>query len=118
MGINEIGMDLNKTVTNYSNLIERLQTANPGCLIYLEANLRVTADKSKSDKVINNTRINKLNEALRNLCNGSSTVYLDVNPIFDDGNGALDKKYTGDNVHPKATYYKQWAEWLKNNVKQ
>ena len=117
MGINEIGMDLNKTITNYQNLIQRLQTASPGCLIYLEANLRVTADKSKSDKVINNTKINKLNEALRNLCNGSDIVYLDVNPVFDDGNGALDKKYTGDNVHPKATYYKQWAEWIKNNVK-
>ncbi|MBR5372231.1 MAG: hypothetical protein IK130_08450 [Oscillospiraceae bacterium] len=118
MGINEIGMDLNKTITNYQNLIQRVRDASPGCLIYLEANLRVTAAKSKSDKTINNTKINKFNDALKNLCNGSDIVYLDVNPVFDDGTGALDKKYTGDNVHPKATYYKQWAQWLKDNVKQ
>lgn len=117
MGINEVGMDLGKTTNNYKNLIQRLRSASPGCLIYINANLRVTAAKSKSDKTINNTKINKLNEALKSLTNGSDIVYLDVNPLFDDGTGALDKQYTGDNVHPKATGYKQWAEWLKNNVK-
>ena len=117
MGINELGYDLTKTMNNYRDLITKVRSANPGCTVYVNANLHVSAARSAKDKVVNNTKINKFNEGLRALTNGTDILYLDVNPVFDDGKGNFDKQYTNDGTHPTAKNYKLWAEWLRQNVK-
>lgn len=39
--------------------------------------------------------------------------YIDVNSLFDDGQGNLDSKYSVDNAHIMGKYYTVWAEWLR-----
>ncbi|MBQ5334526.1 MAG: lipase [Oscillospiraceae bacterium] len=116
LGINEIGNDRTTTMKKYGELIQTIRSAQPNAIIYLCANLHVTAKRSAKGDAINNKSINSFNEAVKGLCDGSTIYYLDINPAFDDASGCLRADYTNDGVHPLAKYYKEWAEWFKQNV--
>ena len=57
-----------------------------------------------------NAVINERNAAIAQLADGKTIFYLDLNPLFDDENGALRADYSGDGVHVRAPYYVQWRE--------
>lgn len=116
LGINEIGNDRTATMKKYADLVNTIRAAQPNAVIYLCANLHVTAKRSAKGDAINNQSINSFNAAVKNLCDNSTVYYLDVNPSFDDESGCLRADYTNDGVHPLAKYYKLWAEWFKQNV--
>ena len=82
----------------------------PEALVFLQANLHVSA--SAEDKVINNSGINSLNNAIATLADDKRVFYIDINELYDDDHGALNEGYTSDGVHPVAMYYTQWCEWL------
>lgn len=112
LGMNELGYSLNKTIGKYEELINEVRTLQPDAIIYLQANLRVTKKRSDSDSIYNNTKINRINSAVAAYANDKDIFYIDVNPLFDDGEGNFDKKYTNDNTHPFARYYTEWSKWL------
>ena len=112
LGMNELGYSLNKTISKYEELINEVRTLQPDAIIYLQANLRVTKKRSESDSIYNNTKINRINSAVAAYANDKDIFYIDVNPLFDDGEGNFDKKYTNDNTHPFARYYTEWSKWL------
>lgn len=116
LGINEVGNSRSSTIQKYQELVSQIQAAQPNALIYLNANLHVTASRSSKGDAINNANINSLNDAIKGMCNGSTVIYLDINTAFDDENGAFRADYTRDGVHPMAKYYKLWAEWFTQNV--
>ncbi len=112
LGMNELGYSLNKTISKYEELINEVRALQPDAVIYLQANLRVTKNRSESDSIYNNTKINRINSAVAAYANNKDIFYIDVNPLFDDGEGNFDKKYTNDNTHPFARYYTEWSKWL------
>lgn len=112
LGMNELGYSLNKTIGKYEELINEVRTLQPDAIIYLQANLHVTKKRSESDSIYNNTKINRINSAVAAYANNKDIFYIDVNPLFDDGEGNFDKKYTNDNTHPFARYYTEWSKWL------
>lgn len=112
LGMNELGYSLNKTISKYEELINEVRALQPDAIIYLQANLRVTKKRSESDSIYNNTKINRINSAVAAYANDKDIFYIDVNPLFDDGEGNFDKKYTNDNTHPFARYYTEWSKWL------
>ena len=116
LGINELGMDFNKTIENFEKLIDRVQDAQPDAIIYLMANLHVDAARSQRDGVVNNTKINTFNGLLQELADNDEIFYLDVNPIFDDANGCLTAEYTSDGTHPYAKHYPDWTDWIKSHA--
>lgn len=76
----------------------------------------MTSARSDSDKTFNNSNIDRMNLAQAAYADNQHIFYIDVNPVFDDENGALAKEYTGDNTHPYGKYYAKWAEWLMENT--
>lgn len=118
LGINEIGYNMSQTAKKYQELVKYVNTKQPKAIIYLQANLHVTKEKSDSDKTINNTRINKLNNVISKMANNKNIFYLDVNSVFDDSSGNLRADYTSDKVHIYGKYYKQWTEWIRKNTKK
>lgn len=116
LGINEIGNNRASTLEKYQAIVQKIRATQPNAIIYIEANLHVTYARSSSDAVINNTQINSFNQAIAQLADGQHIFYLDVNPVFDDANGALGADYTRDGVHPYAKYYKNWVEFLTGHV--
>lgn len=115
LGINELGYDFQQTAQKYSSVIARIQKLQPEAILYLEANLHVTAEKSASDSIYNNTSIDRMNQFIAGLCDGKTLIYVNVNELFDDGEGNLAAGYTNDQVHVLGKYYAQWADWLVNN---
>lgn len=116
LGINELGYNMDKTVETYRQVVASLRELQPQAYIHIQANLHVTKSKSDGDKLYNNGNINKLNEGLAALADGETVFYLDVNPAFDDENGALGGDLSGDGVHPYGKCYATWADWLLENT--
>ena len=116
LGINELGYNINQNIKQYRNMISAIQKKQPDSIIYIEANLHVTAEKSKKDKIFNNENINKFNNEISKLTNNNNIFYIDVNQYFDDKDGNLRSDYTHDKIHIFAKYYKQWSEWISTQA--
>lgn len=112
MGINELGYDYDTTVEKYQQMVEKIHQLQPDALLFLEANLHLTKKRSSSDKIYNNASIDRINQALQNMADNKTRFYIDVNEIFDDGQGNLDASYTADDAHVLGKYYTVWADWL------
>ena len=116
LGINELGYNQEKTLKKYKDLLKFIQEKQSNAIIYIEANLHVTAERSNKDKTINNININKINNEIAQLADNEKIFFIDVNEKFDDENGNLSSNYTQDNVHIYAKYYKEWSDWLSQNA--
>lgn len=112
LGINEVGNDQNRTAEKYAQLISYIQERQPEALIYIQANLHVSAGRSQKDSVVNNGAIDTLNARLEALADDETVFYIDVNEIFDDEAGNLKAECTSDNTHVFAKYYQDWTNWL------
>ncbi len=116
LGINELGYTFNNTIKKYSELIDTIRATQPGVIIYVAANMHVSASRSASDNIFNNTNINNFNNMLAKLADNKNAYYLDVNPLFDDADGNLRADYTHDNTHVLGKHYKTWADWITENA--
>ena len=116
LGINEIGNNRTATLQQYQDLLSKIRAAQPNAIIIIQANLHVAQSRSSTDAIVNNTQINSFNEAIASFADGVTSFYLDVNPIFDDENGALRAEYTHDGTHPLAKYYKDWDAFLEQHA--
>ncbi len=114
LGINEVGNDLDSTAKAYGAMIETIRHEQPDAIIYIMANLHVATGAQTSS--ISNERINYLNALLSQLADYQNVYYIDVNPVFDDGDGALRNDATSDGVHVFANYYETWCNWLCMNT--
>lgn len=112
LGINELGFDYDTNLVKYKKLMDTIRKYQPDTIIFVEANLRVGYGKSSSDSIINNANIDRFNEAISKFANNVDSVYIDVNPIFDDGYGNLNSEYTSDDVHLYANHYADWVNWF------
>ncbi len=112
LGINELGYPFEDIIAKYEELIECIKTAEPNASIIIQANLHVTASRSDSDGIYNNSNINDLNSSLSEFADNQTVFYLNVNPLFDDAGGALSSDKSSDNTHPYGKYYVEWAKWI------
>ena len=114
LGINEVGNDIEYTASAYRKLIDGIKEVQPDAIIYIQANLHVTS--AYENNVINNERINMLNEKLSELADNTKVFFINANSIFDDEYGALPSESSSDGVHFLAKYYSIWCDWLCQNT--
>ncbi|MBQ4505788.1 MAG: hypothetical protein II971_00885 [Firmicutes bacterium] len=112
LGINELGYDISVISSRFSDLIELVRSSQEDAVIFLMANIHVTAARSESDEIYNNERIEELNTAISMFADFDTIYYIDVNPLFDDG-GALDGEKSFDDVHIFAKHYPEWSDFLR-----
>lgn len=116
LGINELGYDRQKTADRYKRLLDKIHEKQPEAIIYIQANLHVSASRSSSDKIYNNKNINLYNEKLSAFADNKDFFYIDINEVFDDANGNLDAQYTSDNAHILGKYYQVWGDWFRTKA--
>ena len=114
LGINELGYSLSRISEKYSEVVALVRSLQPEADICLQANLHVSQGRSDKDPTFNNIQINALNEIIKGISEEQGMGWLDVNPIFDDENGALTQSYTFDHTHVLGKYYRLWAMWIYN----
>lgn len=112
LGQNEVADSPESFRINLTELLEEVKEYAPDALIFLMANLHVSKQLGIESPLESNERLNVLNEIMEEMCDNETIFYLDVNPIFDDDEGYLPADASGDGVHPYATYYPQWCDWL------
>ena len=110
LGINEVGNDHEYVLTSYRAIIEKLKVHQPDAIIYIQANLHVSA--SAETNVINNAGIDDLNRGMAALADNKRVFYIDINELYDDENGYFNASFTHDGVHPMGMYYTTWCDWL------
>lgn len=115
-GLNESGYKLNVIMNQYTSIVEQIREAQPDAIIFLCANLHVSAKMDKTEKYRNNKTLNEINEGIKTLADNKSIFYIDINnDYFNDENGCLDSNITSDGVHFLGKYYKIWGQWFREH---
>lgn len=119
IGINEMGTGTVETfIEKYKEVLTHLQELQPDAIIYIQAIMKVTTERSEQGDYINNEGIVARNEELEKLADNRKIFYLDVNPLICDETGGMEKSYTFDGVHLKAQYIQIWKDFLKQHAIQ
>ncbi|MBR0171850.1 MAG: hypothetical protein IJQ21_03560 [Lachnospiraceae bacterium] len=113
VGINEIGYARDAWLAAYFDVIARIRELQPAATIYIQSIMHVSSAKEAAQPVFNNPEINARNEGLRTLANGDDIIYMDINYLLDDVNGALNAELTFDGVHLTAGAYDLWYQEIK-----
>lgn len=117
IGINEMGTGTVDTfIQKYTEVVEHLKELQPDAIIYLQAIMKVTTERSNKGDYINNEGIEERNERIAQLADNDRVFYLDVNPLICDETGGMEPSYTFDGVHLKAQYVLIWKDFLKENA--
>ena len=113
LGINELGWTSKDSFTqSYGTLIDQVKEAQPDAKVFVELLFPVSAKKSSSDKVFNNTNIKACNDRLTKLAEEKDVEVLDPSPPLVDTTGALKMEATSDGVHINSDYCVKWAVYL------
>lgn len=117
IGINEMGTGTVKTfMEKYREALAHLQELQPDAIIYLQAIMKVTTERSRQGDYITNEGIDARNAEIAKLADYRRVYYLDVNPLISDETGGMEPSYTFDGVHLKAQYIPIWKEFLKQRA--
>lgn len=117
IGINEMGTGtVESFMEAYKEAVAHLQELQPEAVIYLQAIMKVTSQRSGQGDYITNEGIEARNEEIAKLADNTKVFYLDVNPLICDENGGLESSYTNDGVHLKAQYIPIWKEYLQTHA--
>ncbi|MCI9336066.1 MAG: hypothetical protein HFH93_00755 [Lachnospiraceae bacterium] len=117
IGINEMGTGtVESFLEAYQEAVDHLRELQPDAVIYLQAIIKVTAERSGQGDYINNEGIIARNEGIAQMADNEHVFYLDVNPLICDESGGMIPEYTFDGVHLKALYIDIWKEFLKSHA--
>ena len=117
IGINEMGTGtVESFLEKYQEVVAHLQELQPDAVIYLQAIIKVTAERSAQGDYITNEGIIARNEGIAKLADNRKIFFLDVNPEVCDESGGMIPDYTFDGVHLKAKYIEIWKDYLKSHA--
>lgn len=117
VGINEMGTGTVETFAEkYKEVTERLLELQPEAILYVQAILKVTTERSQQGDYITNQGIEERNQAISQLADNQRIFYLDANPEICDDTGGMNPSYTFDGVHLKAQYIDIWKNFLKTHA--
>lgn len=117
LGINEMGTGtVESFMEKYKEAVEHLRELQPDAIIYLQAIMKVTEERSNQGDYIHNEGIDLRNAEIAKLADNVHVYYLDVNESICDETGAMEASYTHDGVHLKAQYVSLWKDYLKSHA--
>ena len=96
------GWSNKKQIGYYETLLDQLEEWYPDAIIYVESMTPVTASRNKTDKKINNTKIEDYNKQLLKLVEkrGDHVYYLNIAETLKTKYGNVKSKYDGgDGLH-------------------
>lgn len=116
LGVNELGWAYPEVFKlKYKELIEKIREIKPNINIYVQSIIPVTKEIDSTNKYINNNRIKKYNDLIKELANELDVKYLDVASALVNDEGYLPSKASIDGIHVDRDYCLKWLEYLKNN---
>jgi lysophospholipase L1-like esterase len=118
IGINDIGKDIPDTqiAENVRQIILTIQQGSPETRIYLQSILPVNPNlKGFPQHYDKNLHIIATNILLEQLAKERRVTFINLNAVFDGGDGKLKKEYTIEGLHINLKGYEAWVNYLKAN---
>lgn len=115
-GINDLFRKLpyEVSINNYRRIIRMIKAKSPKTRIYIESALPINEEMTKEAYTKGrSTMVPVLNEKIKQLAAEEDITYINIVPLFADGNGNLRKDVSPDGVHLKASAYIDWVFYLK-----
>ena len=117
LGVNELGIYNDEGFYRaYCSAIDRIRESQPNAVIYIQGLIPLNEDvirKTGGQDYLRNDRLLVYNELMKQAASEKKVAFLDLNPVFTDETGQLPADASGDGVHLRGTYCKQWLEYLK-----
>lgn len=116
LGVNELGWSYPEVFkVKYKELIDEIRKVQPDCEIYLQSIIPVTKSRNETDKIYNNSNIQKFNKLIKEVAGEKNVKYLDVQSALVNSQGYLPDEASTDGIHISPSYCKKWLSYLKNN---
>lgn len=120
LGVNELGTyDDEGFYQAYCAAIDAIRVSQPDAVIYIQGLIPLNEEvaQAKLGKAyLRNDHLLIYNNLMKKAAQEKQVAFLDLNPYFADETGTLPAEATGDGVHLKGAYYKQWLEYLKTHT--
>jgi lysophospholipase L1-like esterase len=101
------------SVNNYKRIIKEIKRVSPKTLIYLQSALPINEELTKEPYTKGrNALVPALNAKLRKLAADENIPFVDLCPLYQDGDGKLSVKYSSDGVHLIPSAYIKWVQLL------
>ncbi|HEY9724646.1 MAG TPA: GDSL-type esterase/lipase family protein [Oscillatoriaceae cyanobacterium] len=106
IGINDLneGTEVAALLARYQELLARLRAGAPAARLHVQSVLPVDTFRWRAET---NVRITEFNQGLKALAEEAGATYIDLHPLFLDGD-RLDDRYTHDGLHLNGTGYVRW----------
>lgn len=115
-GINDLfrGLPYEVSIHNYRRIIRKIKQESPKTKIYIESALPINESMTTAAYTKGrNARVPVLNEQIKQLAKEENITYINIVPLFEDGQGNLRKEISPDGVHLKASAYIDWVKYLQ-----
>lgn len=115
VGINDLiwGQSDQQVLANYRDIMDYLSTHHPDTQVVVQSILPHGAEAATWESrdlllELPNERIRAMNESLQEIADGYDAYYLELYPIFSDGDGDLRPDLTTDGLHLNREGYLVW----------
>lgn len=117
LGLNEMGTGTTETfLEKYGEVLTRLQELQPDAIIYVQAIMKLSTERSGKGDQFHNPGIEERNAGLKQFADNEKIFFLDVNPLICDETGGMIEEYTSDGIHLKAKYIQIWKDFLQTHA--
>ena len=107
IGTNDIGKGVHSAdeiVHNIATIVDRIRADSPTTEIYLQSVLPRLRRRAE--------QVDGVNRGIEALAQDRGATWIDLWPIFEQGDGAMDLSLAPDALHPNAEGNRRWAEYL------
>lgn len=116
LGVNEITTSKDKLKENMAAIIQLIRDSQPeGIPIYV-LNITPTTRKKSESSSFNQANVQRLNEALAELCQEQECYLVDLWSCFADEEGFLPAGISTDGVHLTAPQYRVMADYILSHT--
>ncbi len=116
LGINEMGSGTSSYIANYEKLIDTVRARQPNAVIVLQTILPTNPAMTWDASIFSVENVQAKNRALAELAQRKGAVLVDTYSAYADGNGMMPADYCRDGVHPHASYYSIWCDYLRAHM--
>lgn len=117
LGINDIGWPVERFISDYGNMIDRIKADQPEADIYIMAITPVSRSREATSDYFTKARVEMYNAALYQLAKDKECYYIDCYTILQGPDGYLPEEHTWDGVHLNVPQYSVWEECIRTHYK-
>lgn len=117
IGINDVAANIPDSLIekNYATIVDRIRRESPGTRIVLQSVLPTNDHFTDFPRHQHKTEhILRLNSYLQQLAKEKGISFVNLYPLFLNGEGLLSETYTNDGLHLTAAGYQVWINELRS----